>query len=199
MLLAEGDPEVSEDEERLVEEFRRQLELGLWAAVPTAKPGHQEAVMVRDFAESHATRSGSSSTPGCGRVSVDPTEVERRARAAANHARRGGLRRLRAPRVLHRPGRGDPASDTPTSSIRTGRWSPTRRHRRAAVGYCVRFRDDGRRLPDADDVLAKWLALNGRERELIATANVNPPGHQVDPDHVRRDLALLARWRSSAS
>ena len=40
VLLAEGDPEVAEDEERLVEEFRRQLDLGLWAAV-----------MVRDFAE----------------------------------------------------------------------------------------------------------------------------------------------------
>ena len=51
VLLAEGDPEVAEDEERLVEEFRRQLDLGLWAAVPTAKRGRREAVMVRDFAE----------------------------------------------------------------------------------------------------------------------------------------------------
>ncbi len=57
--------------------------------------------------------------------------------------------------------------------------------------YCVRFRDGGQRLPDADDVLAKWLALHGRERELIATANVDPPGHQVDPDHARRDIARL--------
>jgi hypothetical protein len=50
-LLAEGDPEVAEDHERLVEEFRRQLELGMWAAVPTASRGRREAVMVRDFAE----------------------------------------------------------------------------------------------------------------------------------------------------
>ena len=35
MLIAEGDVEVAEDEERLVEEFRRQLEQGMWAAVPT--------------------------------------------------------------------------------------------------------------------------------------------------------------------
>ena len=35
VLLAEGDPDVAEDEERLVEEFRRQLDLGMWAAVPT--------------------------------------------------------------------------------------------------------------------------------------------------------------------
>lgn len=52
VLLAEGDPEVSEDEERLVEEFRRQLDQGMWAAVPTAVAGgRREAVMVRDFAE----------------------------------------------------------------------------------------------------------------------------------------------------
>jgi hypothetical protein len=51
VLLAEGDPEVEEDEERLVAAFRRQLELGLWAAVPTSERGHREAVMVRDFTE----------------------------------------------------------------------------------------------------------------------------------------------------
>ena len=52
VLLAEGDREVAEDEERLLEEFRRQLELGMWAAVPTAETnGHREAQMVRDFDE----------------------------------------------------------------------------------------------------------------------------------------------------
>ena len=52
VLLTEGDPGVSEDEERLIEEFRRQLDAGMWAAVPTAAPGgRREAVMVRDFAE----------------------------------------------------------------------------------------------------------------------------------------------------
>ena len=35
VLLAEGDVEVAEDVERLVEEFRRQLDLGMQAAVPT--------------------------------------------------------------------------------------------------------------------------------------------------------------------
>jgi hypothetical protein len=51
VLLAEGDPEITEDEERLIEEFRRQLELGMWAAVPTAARGRREAVMVREFEE----------------------------------------------------------------------------------------------------------------------------------------------------
>ena len=52
VLLAEGDPEVAEDEERLIEEFRRQLNLGMWAAVPLEGPGgSREATMVRDFSE----------------------------------------------------------------------------------------------------------------------------------------------------
>jgi molybdopterin converting factor small subunit len=53
VLLAEGDPRVQEEQERLVEEFRRQLEDGMWAAVPTTDPasGRREAVMVQDYAE----------------------------------------------------------------------------------------------------------------------------------------------------
>jgi hypothetical protein len=66
--------------------------------------------------------------------------------------------------------------------------------------YCVRFRDrpeDGseERLPDADDVLAKWLALSADERGLLATANVHPLGRQLDPAMVRRDLEALRQWR----
>jgi hypothetical protein len=49
-LIAEGDIEVAEDEERLVEEFRRQLEQGMWAAIPlTTETGRREAEMVRSF------------------------------------------------------------------------------------------------------------------------------------------------------
>ncbi len=63
--------------------------------------------------------------------------------------------------------------------------------------YCVRFEDAGERLPDADDVLAKWIAVSGGERELIATANVGRPGKQIDPDHLRRDLDRLRAWRAA--
>jgi hypothetical protein len=68
--------------------------------------------------------------------------------------------------------------------------------------YCVSFRDSsepafGERLPAADDVLAKWMALHGRERELIATANMHVPGRQVDPGQVRRDLVRLREWRAA--
>lgn len=52
VILVEGDPELDEDAERLIEEFRRQLDLGMWAAVPHRSPaGRHEATMVRDFAE----------------------------------------------------------------------------------------------------------------------------------------------------
>jgi len=68
--------------------------------------------------------------------------------------------------------------------------------------YCVAFPDESRpygspRLPDSDDVLAKWMALTGDERRLIGEANMHLPGRQVDPERVRRDLARLARWERS--
>jgi hypothetical protein len=51
-LIAEGDVEVAEDEERLVELFRRQLDDGMWAAVPTiTETGRRQAEMVRAFEE----------------------------------------------------------------------------------------------------------------------------------------------------
>jgi hypothetical protein len=53
VVLAEGDPELSEDQQRLIEEFRRQLDVGMWAAVPIAdgSTGRREALMVKDFTE----------------------------------------------------------------------------------------------------------------------------------------------------
>jgi hypothetical protein len=65
--------------------------------------------------------------------------------------------------------------------------------------YCVAFPDlsspyGSSRLPDSDDVLAKWMALTADERRLVADANMHLPGRQVDPGRVRRDLLRLARW-----
>jgi hypothetical protein len=52
VLIAEGDVELAEDEQRLIEEFRRQLDAGLWAAVPlTEREGRRGAQMVRTFEE----------------------------------------------------------------------------------------------------------------------------------------------------
>jgi hypothetical protein len=66
--------------------------------------------------------------------------------------------------------------------------------------YCVRFPDAsdpdaGEWLPDADDVLAKWMALHGDERRLIGEANMHLPGRQLDPGMIRRDLENLRQWR----
>ena len=65
--------------------------------------------------------------------------------------------------------------------------------------YCIAFPDDSRpygsaRLPDSDDVLAKWMALTGDERRLVATANMHLPGRQLDPAQVKRDLWRLSQW-----
>ena len=67
--------------------------------------------------------------------------------------------------------------------------------------YCVGFPDladpaVGTRLPDADDVLAKWIALTGDERGLLADANMHLPGRQVDPAQARRDLRRLRAWEA---
>jgi hypothetical protein len=49
-LIAEGDIELAADEERLVAEFRSQLDQGMWAAVPVkTETGRREAEMVRAF------------------------------------------------------------------------------------------------------------------------------------------------------
>jgi hypothetical protein len=65
--------------------------------------------------------------------------------------------------------------------------------------YCVAFPDDTRpygsaRLPDSDDVLAKWMALTGDEERLLRGANMHLPGRQIDPRQVKRDLWRLGRW-----
>jgi hypothetical protein len=51
-VIAEGDVDVAEEEQALIEEFRRQLDDGMWAAVPTTRlDGRREAEMVRTFEE----------------------------------------------------------------------------------------------------------------------------------------------------
>ena len=65
--------------------------------------------------------------------------------------------------------------------------------------YCVAFPDHSRpfgsaRLPDSDDVLAKWMALTADERRLIGEANMHLPGRQIDPERVSRDLTRIDRW-----
>jgi len=71
--------------------------------------------------------------------------------------------------------------------------------RRLLSEYCVTFHDETRpygsaRLPDSDDVLAKWMALTGDERRIVAMSNMHLPGRQLDPKQVKRDLWRLSQW-----
>ena len=73
------------------------------------------------------------------------------------------------------------------------------RTRQVLSEYCVEFPDltqaiSESRLPDSDDVLAKWMALTGDELRLMRNANMHLPGRQIDPGRVRRDLWRLAEW-----
>ena len=52
IVLAEGDPDVREDEEMLIAAFREQLRAGMWAAVPVSSSGgRRQAEMVREFGD----------------------------------------------------------------------------------------------------------------------------------------------------
>jgi hypothetical protein len=50
IVLAEGDVEVPEQAAELIEAFRRELDAGMWAAVPTETAnGRREAELVKRF------------------------------------------------------------------------------------------------------------------------------------------------------
>ena len=52
VLIAEGDLEIPAQERALIEAFREQLELGMWAAVPIVAPdGRRQAELVKSFDE----------------------------------------------------------------------------------------------------------------------------------------------------
>ena len=52
VLIAEGDLEIPAQERALIEAFREQLELGMWAAVPVVAPdGRRQAELVKSFDE----------------------------------------------------------------------------------------------------------------------------------------------------
>jgi hypothetical protein len=52
IVLAEGDVDVPEQEQELIEAFRRELDAGMWAAVPSRNgDGRRTAELVKRFAE----------------------------------------------------------------------------------------------------------------------------------------------------
>lgn len=50
---------------------------------------------------------------------------------------------------------------------------------------------------EADDVLAKWLALSQEESATVAAADFQLPGHRTDPEQVRRDIWRLSQWEQA--
>jgi hypothetical protein len=52
VVLAEGDVAVPEQHDELLQAFRRELDAGMWAAVPTSsEAGRRQAELVRSFDE----------------------------------------------------------------------------------------------------------------------------------------------------
>ena len=90
-LIAEGDPEVAQDAERLVEEFRRQLEHGMWAAVPrTTETGRRQAEMVTSFEDIPAATERVIFFPRAAGGSGDEIEAGRTAGGSGGDVEAGG-------------------------------------------------------------------------------------------------------------
>jgi hypothetical protein len=52
ILVAEGDVEVAAEERELIEAFRRELDAGMWAAVPSETlGGRRQAELVKSFGD----------------------------------------------------------------------------------------------------------------------------------------------------
>jgi hypothetical protein len=51
VLIAEADAELAEGEQLLLEEFKRQLDAGMWAALPLERGDRRQARMVQSFDE----------------------------------------------------------------------------------------------------------------------------------------------------
>ena len=124
-------------------------------------------------------------------------------RSCVNGEEWGMYRDLGFIRVNGRLGQPDPATGESAYAYLVYPHKPivayVPKSRRLLSEYCVEFPDLTRaishsRLPDSDDVLAKWMALTGDEEHLIRNANMHLPGRQIDPGRVRRDLWRLAEW-----
>ena len=133
-LIAEGDVDVAEDEQALIEEFRRQLDQGMWAAVPDDRrpSGRREATMVRAFDEIPRdterviffprAAGGAQPAPGHDRRALG--HRDRRPRAAVGDLdavaraapRRAPARQARAPRERRAPRTTRAASAAPSSA-----------------------------------------------------------------------------------
>ncbi len=154
-----------------------------------------------------AHRGGPPGSPRLGqRLSAEELAAEQQAeKLMADVVGAGGLEQYRALGFLH--SFGDPEGDgSPGYGYLIYPHRPIvsfdARSGRLLNELCVSFPDQESlqsRLPDADDVLAKWMAIRGDELGLLAAANINAPGRQVDPAQARRDVIRLREWTTSPS
>ena len=82
VLIAEGDATRAEDEQRLIEEFRRQLDAGLWAAVPVARGRRGVAIVPGELTHPVALplREAPQVAPDLGRIELAAGQVHVRGR-----------------------------------------------------------------------------------------------------------------------
>jgi hypothetical protein len=181
IVLAEGDVAVPEQEQELIEAFRRELDAGMWAL----RDADAQAAGYDPGRERRAEQRARALLRSC----VDRYDWEmyrdlgflRVWGGLGEHVRGEGpayayLIYPHKPIVAYVPQSGELLNE-----------------------YCVAFPDHSKpygsaRLPHSDDVLAKWMALTADERRLIGEANMHLPGRQIDPERVRRDLLRMAGW-----
>ncbi len=65
-----------------------------------------------------------------------------------------------------------------------------------ACGGGRRHRSDAP-VSAAEDVLTKWLLLSEEEAASVHASDFQLPGHQHDPEQVRRDLWRLSQWEQA--
>ena len=97
IVLAEGDVEIPEQERELIEAFRRELDAGMWAAVPKeANGGRREAELVKTFAEVPRDARARDLLPARRRRRAGSRAVGRDAGRACNRGARARRARVRA-------------------------------------------------------------------------------------------------------
>ena len=123
-VLAEGDVEIPEQEQELIEAFRRELDAGMWAAVPTETGGGRRRGRARAELRRGAPR----------RRACDLLPARRR-----GASRRGGSRRgARAGHWRGRPSRAPVGARPPAARRRAGASSAAPQARKRAeveMGY----------------------------------------------------------------
>ena len=206
-LIAEGDVEVAEDEQRLVEEFRRQLEQGMWAAIPVETADRsargRDGARVRGHPARRRPRHLLPARRGRGAVSTGGDRRPLRHRDRRPRAALGGHA------AVHRPPPGAPPRPQGRACRRRGRRvrprpRAPRRAARPRAAEVVRERGGVGDVPRprADPGLGRRVARQGAARRPVRLPDLpaqadrglpaadRPPAQRVLRRVPGRDAAL---------